>query len=189
MRKLKLQMHITLDGYVAGPNGEADWMVRSDEGFQRVESLIDSSDTILMGRKMTGGFMSYWENIVTNQPESPQFNFAKKMLDTPKVVFSRTLNESVWTNTVLAKGNLADEIDSLKNESGKDILVYGGADFVASLIKENLIDEYNLFISPILLGEGMRIFDKLDTRRKLSLIESDSYECGLSVLRYQINRE
>lgn len=189
MRKLKLQMHTTVDGFIAGPNGEADWMVRSKDGFQIVESLIDSSDTILMGRKMTDGFMNFWENIVNNEPESPVFTFAKKMVDTPKVVFSRTLDESIWTNTVLAKGNLADEIANLKNQSGKDILVYGGADFVSSLIKENLIDEFNFFVNPIMLGAGMPIFDKLDRRQKLSLISSTQYESGITVLRYKLNNE
>ncbi len=113
MRKLKLQMHVTLDGFVAGPNGELDWMNRSEDGFEFAKSLIDSSDTILMGIKMTDGFMNYWEYVVNNEPESPEFVFAKKMVDTPKVVFSRTLNESRWTNTVLAKGNLTDEIAKL----------------------------------------------------------------------------
>jgi dihydrofolate reductase len=189
MRKLKLQMHITVDGCVAGPNGESDWMVRSDEGFRLVESLIDGCDTILMGRKMANDFMNYWENITNNHPESPVFNFAGKMVNTPKVVFSRTLDTSVWTNTVLAKGNLADEVADLKNQSGKDIIVYGGADFVASLIAENLIDEFNLFVNPILLGAGMRIFDKIERRQKLSLISSDSLECGITVLRYKLVNE
>lgn len=190
MRKLKLQMHLTVDGFVAGPNGEMDWMsinIDDNKPAQLVDDLIDSSDTILMGRKMTDGFMNFWENIVNNQPESPKFTFAKKMVDTPKVVFSKTLDESVWTNTVLAKGNLADEIANLKNQSGKDIIAYGGAEFVSSLIKENLIDEYNLFVNPVLLGEGMRIFDKLDQRQKLSLISSTKFENGITILRYQLS--
>jgi len=179
MRKLKLQMHMSLDGFVAGLNGELDWMIRSNDGRRFINSLIDSSDTILMGRKMTDGFMNYWENIAGNQPESPEFTFAKKMVDTPKVVFSQTLDKSAWTNTVLAKGNLTDEIANLKNQNGKDLLVYGGADFVASLIKENLIDEYNLFVHPVILGKGMTIFDKTENRLNLKLIESKRFDGGV----------
>jgi dihydrofolate reductase len=179
---------MSTDGFVAGPNGESDWMLRSSDGFQIVNSLIDGSDTILMGRKMTDGFVNYWENIVNNQPESPEFTFAKKMVDTPKVVFSETLDKSTWTNTVLAKGNLIDEIANLKNQNGKDILVYGGADFVASLIKENLIDEYFLIVQPVILGKGMAIFDKTENRLNLKLVESEKFESGVVLLHYALRK-
>lgn len=179
---------MSIDGFVAGPNGESDWMLRSSDGLQIVNSLIDSSDTILMGRKMTDGFVNYWENIVNNQPESPEFTFAKKMVDTLKVVFSETLDKSTWTNTVLAKGNLTDEIVNLKNQNGKDLLVYGGADFAGSLIKENLIDEYYLFVQPVILGKGMTIFDKTENRLNLKFVESKSFESGVVLLHYAPRR-
>src|ERR1700759_1268670 len=101
MRKVKLQMQISVDGYVAGPNGELDWMIWNldDKLLQFINSLTDSSDTILLGRKMTDGFVNYWENVVNNQPDSPEFSFAKKMVDTPKVVFSKTVTASRWNNT------------------------------------------------------------------------------------------
>ena len=108
MRKLKLQIQMTIDGFVAGPNGEMDWMMwedEDDEAKNRVNELIDSSDTILMGRKMTDGFVKYWTSVLEN-PESPEYAFAKKMVDTPKVVFTKTLNESPWANTVLQKAIL-----------------------------------------------------------------------------------
>src|SRR5439155_16983407 len=142
MRKLKLQMQISVDGYVAGPNGELDWMTWShdDKIIKFINDLTDSSDTILHGRKMTDGFVNYWENVVNNQTDSPEYTFAKKMVDTSKVVFSKTLDTSKWNNTTLAKGDLADEIANLKNQNGKDIIVYGGAGFVSSLIKGEHID-------------------------------------------------
>lgn len=162
MRKLKLQVQTTVDGYVAGPNGELDWMTweKDEKLIQFINDLTDSSSTILLGRKMTDGFINYWEGIVKNQPESREFPFAKKMMDTPKVVFTRTLDKSNWTNTILAKGNLADEVAKIKAQEGKDIIVYGGAGFVSSLIKEDLIDEYNFFINPVMISKGMRIFDQ-----------------------------
>jgi dihydrofolate reductase len=116
MRKLKLQMQISLDGYVARPNGELDWITWNldDKLKLFIDSLIDSSDTILLGRKMADGFVSHWENVVNNKPDSPEFSLAKKMVDTPKVVFTKTLDTSIWNNTTLAKGNLVEEIADFK---------------------------------------------------------------------------
>jgi len=184
MRKLKLQMQMSLDGYVARPNGELDWMTwdQDDKLTQFINSLIDSSDTILLGRKMTDGFVSYWENAVKNDPDTP---FAKKMVDTPKVVFTKTLDKVAGKNISLAKGNLAEEIANLKKQNGKDIIVYGGAGFVSSLIKEGLIDEYHLFVNPTAIGKGMTIFKSLDKTQKFSAIQSIFYSCGITVLSYK----
>src|SRR3990167_4869090 len=126
MRKLKLQVQMSVDGFVARPNGELDWMKWDwdDELKNYVNQLTDSADTILLGRKMTDGFISYWANV---KPESEEYPFAKKMVNTPKVVFTKTLKQSEWENTSLAKGNLDDEIKKIKNQKGKDIVVYGGA--------------------------------------------------------------
>ncbi len=188
MRKLKLQVQISVDGYVAGPNGELDWMTWNEDEklIEFINSLTDSSDTILLGRKMTDGFVRYWENVVNNQPNSPELPFAKKMVDMPKIVFTRTLEKSPWNNTTLAKGNLADEIATLKMENGKDIIVYGGAGFVSSLIKENLIDEFNFFVNPVMINRGMRIFDLLDKRQKLYLLSATAYQSGKAVLSYRL---
>jgi len=146
-----------------------------------VTELTDSSDTILLGRKMTPGFVTHWEGVVAN-PSDPSYPFAKKMVDTPKVVFTKTLDKSEWRNTVLAKGDLADEIKKLKNQSGKDIIVYGGVTFVSSLIKEGLIDELNLFVNPTALGKGLQIFTGIT---KLKLIRARSFACGIALLCYK----
>lgn len=183
MRKLRLQMQQTVDGYVATPKGELDWMQRNwDDEFKKDENdLIDSVDTILMGRKMTEEFISYWENVVNNQPDSPDFSFAQKMVNTPKIVFSRTITTIVGKNTRVENGDLVTVVNNLKNKSGKDIIVYGGANFVSSLIKNNLIDELNLFVNQTAIGKGMQIFT--DTT-KLKLTNSKSYKCGIVVLQY-----
>jgi dihydrofolate reductase len=187
MRKLKLQMNITIDSFVARPNGELDWMKLEDwddEVNNCVNELIDSSDIIVMGRKMTDEFVNYWTKAAEN-PESPEYKFAKKMVDTPKVVFTKTLGESPWANTVLAKGDIGEEVNRLKNLTGKDILVYGGADFVSSLIKENMIDEYNFFIIPTAIGRGMTLFGKLEDKSlSLKLNRSQAYNCGIVVNTY-----
>lgn len=188
MRKLKLQMQISVDGFVAGPNGELDWMTANFDPklIEFINALTDSSDTILLGRKMTDGFVNYWENVVNNQPDSPEYSFARKMVETPKVVFSRTLDESKWNNTRLARGDLVEEVTHLKNQAGKDMIVYGGAGFVSALIQAGLIDEFNLFVNPIMINKGMRIFDSLDQRQALTLQQATAYECGIVVLTYTL---
>ncbi len=189
MRKLKLQVQITVDGFVAGPNGELDWMAfkigKDDKLEQFVYDLTDSSDTILLGRKMTEGFMDYWESV---KPDSTEYILAQKMVNTPKVVFSHTINEVKGKNVSLAKGNLADEIAALKNRDGKDIVVYGGAGFVSSLIAGGHIDEFNLFINPVMIKEGLRIFDNLGKRQKLVSLGATAYDCGVNVVRYHIDK-
>ena len=187
MKKLKLQMQTTIDSFVAGENGELDWMTGwdSDDEVKNSETeLIDSSDTILMGRKMTDEFFKYWTNVAKN-PENPDYAFAKKMVDTPKVVFTKTLDESAWENTTLAKGDIVEEVTRLKNQMGKDLLVYGGAGFVSSLIKENLIDEYHLFVNPVAIGKGMTIFGGVEEKFNLKLVKSETFDCGITVLCYE----
>jgi dihydrofolate reductase len=188
MRKLKLQMQMTINGYVGGPNGENDWMTWNpdDEFLAFLVSLIDSSDTLLLGRKMAEGIIPFWENTAEKNPAHP---FAKKIVDIPKVVFTKTLDKSTWNNTTLAKGNLAEEIASLKKQNGKDILVFGGAGFVSSLIKEGLIDEYHLIINPTAMGSGMTIFNSLNEIQRFSPIQAKLYPGGKTVLSYKPNNE
>jgi len=184
MRKLKLQMNMTVDGFVAGPNGEQNWLEpNQDDEFKRLyqNDIIDSVDTLLMGRKMTEIFTSYWENIVDNQPESPGFLFAQKLVNIPKIVFSKTITTVAGKNIGVENGDLVTAINNLKNQSGKDILVYGGAGFVSSLIKNNLIDEFNLFIHRTAIGDGLKIFTNTT---KLKLTNSKSYKCGVVVNQY-----
>ena len=186
MKKLLLQVQISVDGYIAGPNGEMDWMTWNwdDELKQYVNDLTDSIDTILLGRKMAGGFISHWSNVLTT-PEDPSFEFAKKMIDKPKVVFTKTLGTSEWDNTSLAKGDIAEEIKKVKSQDGTDIIVYGGAGFVSSLVTHNLIDEYHLFINPAVMGNGMAIFKDIEQRLNLQLVKSTAFACGIVVSTYR----
>jgi len=184
MRKLKLQMQMSVNGFVGGPNGELDWMTWNwdDEIKNYVNELTDSVDTILLGRKMTDGFVSHWTNVVKNLPNDESYLFAKKMVDKPKIVFTKTLNESKWENTRLAKGDITEEVNHVRNETGKDIIVYGGAGFVTSLIKNNLIDEFHLFVNPAAIGNGLTIFDE---RKNFKLVRSVAFPCGIVLLNYQ----
>lgn len=191
MRKVKLQMQLSVDGFVAGPNGEMDWMVWNwDEELNNyVTKITEPVDLILLGRKLAEGFIPHWA-AAASDPKFPEFVFAKEMTDRPKIVFSKTLKNTDpvvigWENTKLANGNIVEEITELKNQAGKDIIVYGGAGFVSSLNRNNLIDEYHLFVNPAALGNGMTIFKDLENRLNLNLVNSRSFDCGIVVLCYQ----
>ena len=179
---------MTINGYVAGPNGENDWMTWNpdDEFLEFLNSQFDSSDTLLLGRKLADGFIEHWENTAISNPDHP---FAKKLVDISKVVFTKTLDKSTWNNTTLANGNLAEEIADLKNQNGKDIAVIGGAGFVSSLIKEGLIDEYHLIVNPTAIGNGMTIFNSLDGIQKFTPIQAKLYQGGKIVLSYKPNND
>lgn len=111
------------------------------------------------------------------------------MVDTPKVVFSKTLTSSEWENTVLAERPIEEAVADLKKQDGSDIIVYGGSNFVSNLIKHNLIDEYYLFINPVAIGNGMPIFQGLEEKLPLKLIKSTAFSCGITVLCYEPERK
>jgi dihydrofolate reductase len=186
MRKLKLQVQISIDGFVStGPNDEQKWVTWAWEEIRpQVLDLLDSSDTILIGRKLAVDYIPYWEDVNT-KPDDPMHEVAQRIVPAKKVVFTKTLEKSIWNNTELAKGNLTDEVSSLKNQIGKDIIVYGGSSFVSALIKEGLIDEYNLFVNPVALGHGGAIFDQLENIRQMKLKNSIVYPCGIILLHYE----
>jgi dihydrofolate reductase len=194
MRKLKLQVQMSLDGFIAGPNGEMDWVVWNwdDKLKNYVFEFTEAVDTIILGRKMTDGFVSYWSDVMT-KPDDPSsvdrsHAFAKKMIETPKVVFHKNTKKSQWTNTDVATGDLTDEITKLKSQKGKDIVVYGGASFDTSLIKAGLIDEFHLFINPAAIGSGMTIFKDLNETQKFNLVKSVAFDCGIVELHYEPNK-
>ena len=184
MRKLKLQVQMTVDGFIAGPNGEMDWLIFDwgNDVKKYVKEITEPVDCIVLGRKLAQGFIPHWA-------ANPTEEGADKINSVAKVVFTKTLDQSEWSNTKLAKGNLADEINTLKKQDGKDIIAYGGAAFVSSLIKEGLIDEYHLFINPAAIGNGMPIFKELQTKKDFTFIKATSFDCGIVVLHYEPKRD
>ena len=188
MRKLRLQVQISVDGCIAGPNYEMDWLVWDDKYIKYVNDITETVDTILLGRKMVDGFISYWTE-VANKPDDPMNALAKKMIEIPKVVFTKTINKSRWINTDIATGDLKDEITKLKSqEGGGDIIVYGGASFDSSLIKEKLIDEFYLFVNPVAIGNGKTIFKDLEEIQPFTLIESIGFDSGTVLLHYEVKK-
>ncbi len=186
MRKLKLQVQMSVDGFIAGPNGEMDWMTFNwdDELKDYVTELTEQVDCIVLGRKLAQGFIPHWAGVAAN-PDNPEFTSGQKFTDTHKVVFTKTLENFEWENTTLAKGDLTKEIATLKNASGNDIIAYGGASFVSSLIQNDLVDEFHLLVNPAALGTGMPIFNALNSTRQFVLETSRAFSCGIVLIKYR----
>jgi dihydrofolate reductase len=179
---------MTMDGFVAGPHGELDWMEAEMDTKQLhlLQDLTKSMDTILMGRKMTAGFTTYWENVVNNQPDSPEYPYAKTFVDTPKIVFSKTTDSLPGKNVTVENGDLMEVVNNLKKQTGKNIIVYGGANFVSELIKHDLIDELYLFVNPVTLGTGLKIF--ID-RKRYKLVNSTACNNGIVINQFRVATE
>jgi len=180
-------MGVSLDGFIAGPDGDIGWSA-PDEELHRFHNLHASETGVhLYGRRLYEE-MIYWET-AAEHPSLPEhaLEFARIWKATPKVVFSRTLDK-VEGNATLVKDNAAAVVAKLKEEPGKDLAV-GGAGLAASLMPHGLIDEYRLFVSPVVLGAGTAYFPTLDQRIELELVEARRFGSRVVYLRYQRARE
>jgi len=187
MRKLKLQVQMTIDGYAATTNRESidfNWDDVENELKDFEIANLEQVDSLILGRKTAPEFIPYWA-VVAENPDDPWFLLGKKLTDTPKIVFSKTLANSEWANTTVAKGEIVDEINNLKKQPGNDIMVYGGVSFVSSLIMNGLIDEYYLAVNPIAIGSGWSIFKELDSKQRMTLVKTTSLKCGIVWLQYE----
>ncbi len=186
MRKLILQMQASLDGFVStGPNDEQNWVTWDLDGIkQYLIDLLDATDTILIGKKLAIDYIPFWEDTVT-RPDDPMYEFAKRIVSAKKIVFTKTLNKSAWPNTELATGDLVQEVNKLKSQPGKDIVVYGGSTFVSALIKQRLIDEFRFYINPVVLGKGVSVFSEINNAQQLKLKNFVALDSGIVMLTYE----
>jgi dihydrofolate reductase len=166
MRKIILNVAITLDGYIEGPNGEYDWCFT--DGDYGMKEFLEETDTIFFGRKSYELFAASFSNMWN---------------DKKHYVFSNTL-QALQTNATLISGEIETKVLELKNEQGKDIWLFGGASLATSLLNAGLIDEFLLAIHPVILGAGKPLFDGIGKRNWLKLAESKTYETGLVQNRY-----
>lgn len=192
MRKIKLQMQVSLDGFVCGPNSEMDWTTWNwDDALKNyVKELMEPADSFIIGRVLYEGMSMYWPAAETNPDTSEDDREAAKAFNNmPKYVFSKTLQTADWNNAIIASGDLVETIHTLKNQGGKDILLYGGVSLVSSFIQQNLIDEYHLFINPTAIGKGRSIFGDLTANFGLELVRSQAFSCGIVVLQYASSKQ
>ena len=175
-------MGVSLDGFIAGPKGEIDWAAPDQELMRFHNEQTRELGVHLCGRRLYGAMLP-WETAEETQSDPLQLEFAQVWKAIPKVVFSSTLQE-VEGNARLARAGVADEVAKLKEQSGKNLSV-GGAGLASSLVKLNLIDEYRLFVNPVVLGGGTRYFPALDERISLELVETQTFGSRVIYLRYR----
>ena len=189
MRKVILFMHISQDGFVCGPQGELDWATMTDDkmGEYMGSDLLKTVDTILVGRVLFQGFEQYWPSVPENPQSPPELiSFAHWMIDTPKIVFSNTLKELIWENSILAREDPATTVKKLKQEPGGDMVIFGGASLAAHFVREGLVDELRFKLEPIALGKGKSLYSDLKERMKLKLIHAKTFESGVAGLFYEV---
>jgi dihydrofolate reductase len=194
VRKLKLEMQVSLDGFTAGLDGDVSWMVWPwseawtwDDALRSHHNhLTTTSDCILLsGRMAEEGFCDHWERVASDAG-NPQSVFARAIVSTRKIVATRTIESARWKNTELLRGDLAQGIARLKREPGKDILAYGGPTFASALMDARLIDEMYIYVNPAVLGQGRKMLKDLRQQVPLVARSATCHPCGVVVLEYAV---
>jgi dihydrofolate reductase len=190
MRNVVVFMHISLDGFAAGPNGELDWMSYDEELEKYAEGIVSTVGTALYGRVTYQMMESYWPTVPADPSSTKHaLEHAEWVENIDKVVFSKTLDEVHWNNTTLIKDNIADEVSKLKQQPGKDLVIFGSPGLARSLMQQGLIDEYRLTVNPVVLGSGASLFSDITNKIKLKLLESKTLASGVVALHYQTDRD
>lgn len=185
MRKIVLFEHLSIDGFAAGPDGEMEWIYVDEGIFEVAGQMTDQSDMALYGRVTFELMDSYWPT-AADQPgaSAHDLQHAAWYKGVPKLVLSRTLKSDRKDITIIGD-NVITQIKNLQRQPGKTILMLGSPSAAHSLIRENLIDEYWLFINPVIMGEGKPLFPDLKSRLSLKLVESRGFNGGVVLLRYE----
>ena len=183
MRRLIVFNMMTLDGFIAGPNGEINWHHVDGEFNEFAIAQLDTIGSLLFGRVTYELMAGYWP---TTEAINDDAEVANRMNRLSKLVFSHTLNEATWQNTRLVKGDASTEVARLKEQPGNDLFVFGSGKLVASLMQNGLIDEFRLIINPVVLGHGQSMFGDVQQPLALKLEQSRAFGNGNMLLYYEV---
>ncbi len=175
MRKVLFFMMTSLNGFYERGAWEIDWHHVDDEFTKFSIEQIETVDTLLFGRATYEGMAAYWP---TEAAAADSPTVTAKMNETPKIVFSRTMERADWENTRLVRSDAAEEVARLKSQPGKDLIIFGSSDLAASLAKHGLIDEYRINVQPVALGDGLPLLHGLDEPLRLELVSSTAWADG-----------
>jgi dihydrofolate reductase len=184
MRKIVVMMSVSLDGFIAGPHGELDWHLVDDELHRHFNEVLGAMGAFLNGRVIYELMAEFWPT-ADEDPSStpPMVEYARIWRDMPKIVFSKTLERADW-NTIVVRDVVPEEIMALKAQPGGD-LALGGADLAATFMRHGLIDEYRIYVHPVVIGRGKPLFRPSDARISLRVVETRTFGNGVVLLRYQ----
>jgi dihydrofolate reductase len=186
MRKVIVSEMVTLDGFFAGPNGEIDWHIVDEEFNQYAIDLLNTVDTILFGRVTYQLFESYWPGAAKNPSTSKSdLEIAHKINNMNKIVFSKTMDKVDWKNTRLVKEVIPEEIAKMKQQSGKNMVIYGSGSIVSTFAQLGLIDEYRLIVNPVVFGNGKTLFKGINDKLNLKFLRTKAFRSGNVLLYYQ----
>jgi dihydrofolate reductase len=186
MKKIVVCMHTSLDGFVGGPNGEMDWIHVDDEMFEYAGKQTDEADTALYGRVTYEMMESYWPT-AADQPGATKHDIQHSHWynNVAKIILSRTMSDENLKNTRIIRDNISNQVAELKQQPGKNILIFGSPTAVHSLLAENLVDEFWLFINPVILGQGIPLFAGMKDKLKLKLLFTKVFSSGVVALNYE----
>jgi len=187
MRKLILLMHVSLDGFIEGVKGDMSWMQPdTDEQWKYLFSVLEEVDLFVLGRGMWADYRDHWKRALVEPGFSDNdVNYAKLAQKTSHIVFSQTLKDPGWANTTVVNGSLVEEITKIKNQPGKNIHLVGGAKLAAGLMDTGLVDEYHLFVHPVIINKGKSFFQLSTHRHSLELIDVQKLRDGVALLVYK----
>lgn len=187
MRNLVVLLHTSLDGYVEGPNGAMDiGFISYDSSLEKfANETLSTADTVLWGRHTYNMMHDYWPTMLNNPDVSEHERHHAKWINAiPKVICSNTLTDVTWHNSTLISGDITEKIRHLKHQDGQDIVVIGSPRLAQFLLHEKLVDKLGLTISPVLVGSGLRLFDKVES--DLELIKSETFDSGVLAVNYRV---
>ena len=186
MRKIVLFLHLSLDGFCATTDGGLEWVPYNSDFEKYAEKIVDSVGSPMYGRN-TFEMMKYFRTVLTDPSASPHASHHAKWIENiEKIVFSTTLTNEDWNNTKIISGNILEEVTKLKEQEGKDLVIFGSPTLATSLMKLGLIDEFQFTISPVVLGEGKTFLRDIITKVNLELISSEYINGGIVGLHYRI---
>lgn len=190
MRKVIVTMWVTLDGFIAGPNEEMDWVMVDDEMGKYEDDMVSSADTLILGRVTYESFAGAWPHVPENPSASKgEVEYAHKVNAMAKLVFSKSLDKAEWNNSKLMREVIPEEVEKMKQEPGKDMVIYGSASIVQTLTNLGLIDEYQLLVHPVVLGSGKPLFKNIKDRVNLKLVETRTFHSGVVLLNYSPDKK
>jgi dihydrofolate reductase len=186
MRRLALFMHVSLDGFVAGPNGEMDWIKVDDQMFEYAGQRTNESDTALYGRVTYQMMEGYWPT-AADQPNATKHDIEHSTWynKVDKVILSKTMEGQQLPNTIIISNDIEHRVKALKQQAGKEIVIFGSPSASHTLMQYGLIDEFWLFVNPILLGQGIPLFKNIQQTTELKLVTTATFESGVVCLHYQ----